>query len=203
MKLIPVILSGGAGTRLWPASREAEPKPFIAMPDGQSLLLKALARAFALSGVAEVPEVILVTNRDYLFRTVDERLRLPAGDYAPLRFVLEPIGRNTAPAIALATEAVLAAHGRDAVLLVLPADHLIRDLAAFGEAVRAAVSLATEDRLVTFGIAPLAPEPGFGYIECGERLGEASYAVDRFVEKPPVETAEKFLAAGKIGRAHV
>ena len=196
MKLIPVILSGGAGTRLWPASREAEPKPFIAMPDGQSLLQKVLARAFALGGVAEVPEVLVVTNRDHLFRTVDERIHLPAGDDAPLRFVLEPAGRNTAPAIALAAHAAAATHGPDAILLVLPADHLINDVAAFQVAVLEAAAHAADDRLLTFGIAPTRPEPGFGYIECGERISDAGYAVTRFVEKPPVATAQSFLDAG-------
>ena len=132
VKLVPVILSGGAGTRLWPASREAEPKPFIAMPDGQSLLLKTLRRAFGLGTDATIAEVLLVTNRDYLFRTVDERAKMPAGDHPPLRFILEPAGRNTGPAIALAAQAAAAAHGRDAVLIVLPADHLINDVDAFG-----------------------------------------------------------------------
>ena len=196
MKLIPVILSGGAGTRLWPASREAEPKPFIAMPDGHSLLQKVLARALALSDQATVPEVIVVTNRDYLFRTVDELIHLPTGDYAPLRFVLEPVGRNTAPAIALAAHAAAAAHGADVVLLVLPADHLINDIAAFQVAVRAAASLAAGGRLVTFGITPTRPDPGFGYIECGDSLPGGGHAVSRFVEKPPLAIAQSFLDAG-------
>jgi len=196
LKLIPVILSGGVGTRLWPASREAEPKPFITLPDGQSLLQKALARAFALAEHALVPEVIVVTNRDYLFRTVDERIHLPAGDYAPLRFVLEPVGRNTAPAIALAAHAAAAAHGPEAILLVLPADHLINAVAAFQDAALAAAELASDNRLVTFGIAPTRPEPGFGYIECGDRLSGPGHAVSRFVEKPSVATAQAFLDAG-------
>jgi mannose-1-phosphate guanylyltransferase / mannose-6-phosphate isomerase len=196
LKLIPVILSGGAGTRLWPASREAEPKPFIAMPDGQSLLQKVLARAFALANAADVPEVIVVTNRDYLFRTVDERIHLPAGDYAPLRFVLEPVGRNTAPAIALAAHAVAAAHGPEAVLLVLPADHLINDTAAFTKAALVAAALASDNRLVTFGITPTRPDPGFGYIECGDALPGSGHAVSRFVEKPSVAMAQSFLDAG-------
>ena len=196
MKIIPVILSGGAGTRLWPASREAEPKPFIAMPDGQSLLQKVLGRALGLAVDGEVPEVIVVTNRDYLFRTVDELGHLPAGDYPPLRFVLEPVGRNTAPAIALAALAIAAAHGPDAVLLVLPADHLINDVAAFQRAALEAAALAAEKRLVTFGIVPSRPDPGFGYIECGEHLSGTGHAVNRFVEKPPVATAQSFLDAG-------
>lgn len=196
MILVPVILSGGAGTRLWPASREAEPKPFITMPDGRSLLQKVMARALALGTDASVPEVIIVTNRDYLFRTVDERIHLPVGEYAPLRFVLEPVGRNTAPAIALAAHTVAAAHGPDAVMLVLPADHLINDVAAFQVAALAAAALAADNRLVTFGITPTRPDPGFGYIECGEQLSGTAYAVSRFVEKPSVSTAQSFLDAG-------
>ena len=196
LKLIPVILSGGAGTRLWPASREAEPKPFIALPDGQSLLQKVLARALSLAKETSVPEVIVVTNRDYLFRTVDERIHLPPGDYAPLRFVLEPVGRNTAPAIALAAHAVAAAHGPDAVLLVLPADHLIHDVAAFRQAVMAAAALASGNRLVTFGITPTRPDPGFGYIECGEPVSDSGHAVTRFVEKPSAAVAQTYLDAG-------
>ena len=139
LKLIPVILSGGAGTRLWPASREAEPKPFIAIPpDNESLLQKVMKRAFSLSAIAEVPEVMIVTNRDHLFRTVDQRMHMQprAGDaeYGPVRFVLEPSGRNTAPAIAIAAHAVAAIHGRDVVMLVLPADHLITKLDAYRDA---------------------------------------------------------------------
>jgi len=196
LKLFPVILSGGAGTRLWPASREAEPKPFIAMSDGQSLLCKTLQRAYALGQDSNLSEVLLVTNRDYLFRSVDERAKLPAGDYAPLRVVLEPVGRNTAPAIALAAHAAIATHGRDAILLVLPADHLIRDIDAFRSAASLAIELAAEGRIVTFGIEPTRPEPGFGYIECGERIGDGSHSVTRFVEKPAIEVARQMIASG-------
>ena len=191
-----MILSGGVGTRLWPASREAEPKPFIAMPDGQSLLQKSLLRAFALTSQFDVPEVLMVTNRDYLFRTVDERTRLPKADFPPLRFVLEPFGRNTAPAIALAAHAVATVHGDDAILLVLPADHLINDVAAFCDAALAAANLADTGRLVTFGIEPTRPEPGFGYIACGARLADSCHAVSSFVEKPSIEKACALLAAG-------
>src|SRR5258705_1513978 len=191
-----MILSGGVGTRLWPASREAEPKPFITLPDGQSLLQKSLLRAFALASDLDVPEVLLVTNRDYLFRTVDERIRLPGAHYAPLRFVLEPFARNTAPAIALASHAAAASHGGDAILMVLPADHLINDVDSFRAAAIAAANLAASGPLVTFGIAPTRPEPGFGYIACGARLADSCYAVSSFVEKPTVDKARALLAAG-------
>ena len=196
MKLIPVILSGGAGTRLWPASREAEPKPFIPMPDGESLLQKVMQRAFSLAGDVVVPELVIVTNRDYLFRTVDERIHMARGDYAPIRFVLEPTGRNTAPAIALAARAVAAHHGRDALMLVLPADHLITKLAEFRDATMKALSLATENRLVTFGIPPSRPDPGFGYMELGDSIAADAYDVRRFVEKPSVALAQQYLDAG-------
>ena len=188
---VPVILSGGAGTRLWPVSREALPKPFIKLPDGESLLQKTLKRATALSGVSEV---ITVTNRDHYFLTRDEyglAEELPA-----LGYLLEPIGRNTAPAIAAATLHVAERFGADALLLVLQADHLISDQEAFGAAVAQARQLATEGWLVTFGIRPTAPETGFGYIEAGTAIGNAGYKVARFVEKPDLDKAEAYLAAG-------
>lgn len=197
MKIVPVILSGGAGTRLWPLSREAEPKPFLAMPDGQSLLAKALVRAGSLAATMDVPEVLIVTNRDHLFRTADERNRLPAAACPPLRFLLEPSGRNTAPAIALAALAVADAHGPGTAMLVLAADHLINDAEAFRTAANAAAGLAAEGKLVTFGIAPTRPETGYGYIECGAPLGPLAHAVTRFVEKPPLATAQAYVDGGR------
>ena len=190
--LVPVILSGGAGSRLWPISREALPKPFIRLPDGETLLLKTMRRAAA---VAEEAGVLTVTNREYFFLTRDQYDGL--GKKAPaLEFLLEPVGRNTAPAICAAALHALRAHGADAVLLVLPADHLIRDEAGFREAVAEAKRLAGEGWLVTFGIAPTRPETGFGYIEAGEALSGSAFAVKRFVEKPALEAAKGFLAEG-------
>ena len=201
MKLIPVILSGGAGTRLWPASREAEPKPFIAIPpDNESLLQKVMKRAFSLSAIAEVPELMIVTNRDYLFRTVDERMhmqpRAGEGEYGLIRFVLEPSGRNTAPAIAIAAHAVAAIHGRDAVMLVLPADHLITRLDAFRDATAKALVQAGRGQLVTYGIPPTRPDPGFGYIKLSDSIAESVNVVDRFVEKPSIDVAREYMEAG-------
>lgn len=190
--LIPVILSGGAGTRLWPVSREAHPKPFIQLPDGQSLLQKTFLRAAGLDGVGEI---LTVTNRDYYFKTKDEYLACEA-QITPT-FLLEPCGRNTAPAVALAALRVATVHGPAATLLVLPADHLIADLPAFAAAVASASALASEGFLVTFGIQPTAPETGFGYIEAGEKLG-AGKAVLRFVEKPDAAIAAGYLAAGNF-----
>jgi mannose-1-phosphate guanylyltransferase/mannose-6-phosphate isomerase len=190
---VPVILSGGAGTRLWPVSREALPKPFIKLPDGESLLQKTLKRAVALPDVAEV---LTVTNRDHFFLTRDECDTvegLPSLDY-----LLEPFGRNTAPAIAAAALHVAGRHGADALLLVLPADHLISDQVAFGAAVAQAKQFATDGWLVTFGIRPTAPETGFGYIEAGEVIGSAGHKVARFVEKPDLDKAKSYLAAGNL-----
>ncbi|MCB1610763.1 MAG: mannose-1-phosphate guanylyltransferase, partial [Xanthomonadales bacterium] len=182
--LIPVILSGGAGTRLWPVSRKTYPKPFMQMGDGQSLLHKTLARA---QSVADGPEVITVTSRDHYFITRDEyRGRI---DDADARFLLEPLGRNTAPALAMAALDIARRHGPEAQMLVLPADHLIRDLDSYGAAVRSARALAAEGYLVTFGIQPDRPETGFGYIRAGNALGHG-HSIEAFVEKPDLATAE-------------
>lgn len=189
--LIPVILSGGAGTRLWPVSRRAFPKPFMCMANGDTLLGCTLNRALAL---AEVEEVITVTGSDYRFLTADEYAR-SAGRAFRSRLLLEPAGRNTAPAIVLAALDVQARHGEDAELLVLPADHLICDVEAFVRDVAAARALAGQGYLVTFGIVPSAPETGFGYIRAGAALSEG-FAIDAFVEKPDLATAERYLAAG-------
>ena len=193
--LVPVILSGGAGTRLWPLSREMAPKAFMPLPDGETLLAKTAARATALP---DVGELVTVTNRDLYFHTRDlyTGLRLTCAQ----SFLLEPFGRNTAPAVALAALHVQARHGDRAVLLVLPADHLIRDQAGFAKAIAAAMPLAMEGLLATFGIRPLHPETGFGYLECGDALGAPgsdppAYRVRRFVEKPPLEQARIFAAS--------
>jgi len=192
--LIPVILSGGAGTRLWPVSREGHPKPFMKLADGQSLLLKTYLRA---ANVAQGGEILTVTNRDYFFMSKDELAKAKLGDNQPGVFLLEPVGRNTAPAVAMAALHVSEKYGRDARLLVLAADHLIQDQQAFAKAVADAASLAAEDYLVTFGIVPDAPETGFGYIEAGGEAG-AGKVVKRFVEKPSQEKAREYLAAGNF-----
>lgn len=185
--LLPVILSGGAGTRLWPLSRELHPKPFIKLADGQSLLQKAFCRAALLPHVAEV---LTVTNREMLFKVRDE--------YAPVNttglstpFILEPFGRNTAPALAMAALWAEQHRGGDAILLLLPADHLITDTQAFVSAVGQAQALAREGLLVTFGVQPTQPVTGYGYIEAeGTR-------VLRFIEKPPLDKAREFVASGR------
>lgn len=195
--LIPVILSGGAGSRLWPVSREGCPKPFMKLADGRSLLEKTYHRAWGVQQALEddmsVAEMLTVTNRDYYFMSRDEM------DAAGVNgdFILEPFGRNTAPAVALAAHAVLQGYGAEATMLVLPADHLILDQAGFATAVAAASALAAEDYLVTFGVRPTTPETGFGYIECGGALARG-FEVARFVEKPDLPTAQAYVASGRF-----
>ncbi|HWS26195.1 MAG TPA: mannose-1-phosphate guanylyltransferase/mannose-6-phosphate isomerase [Xanthomonadales bacterium] len=188
--LIPVILSGGAGTRLWPVSRRAYPKPFMQMGDGESLLRKTLKRAQA---VAVGDEVLTVTSRDHFFITRDEYRGLIAD--ADARFLLEPVGRNTAPALAMAALDIEHRHGPDAQMLVLPADHLIRDLDLYAQAVQAASALAADGYLVTFGIVPSRPETGFGYIRAGKPLAHG-WEVQAFVEKPDALTAQSYVDSG-------
>ncbi|MEW5902948.1 MAG: mannose-1-phosphate guanylyltransferase/mannose-6-phosphate isomerase [Pseudomonadota bacterium] len=190
-KLIPTILCGGAGSRLWPVSREQHPKPFIRLGDGQSLLQKAWLRGVRLP---DVGEVCTVSNRELLFKTADDYQEVAALVDKVIfnRYILEPFGRNTAPAIAAATLQVAAAHGEDACLLVLAADHLIADQGAFASAVETAVGLARQGKLVTFGIRPDRPETGYGYIEADGN------AVKRFVEKPDLETAKDYVSSGRF-----
>ncbi|WP_410211978.1 mannose-1-phosphate guanylyltransferase/mannose-6-phosphate isomerase [Aquirhabdus sp.] len=190
MILVPVIMSGGAGTRLWPVSREGYPKPFMKLADGQSLLMKTYQRA---ASVMSTDYLVTVTNRDYFFESKDNLAQVNAKVQST--FLLEPFGRNTAPAIALAALDILEKQGPEAILLVMSADHLIKDGQRFEDAVAAAATLASQGYLVTFGITPTAPETGFGYIECGEALG-VGYSVARFVEKPAFEKAQQLLASG-------
>jgi mannose-1-phosphate guanylyltransferase len=191
--LIPVILSGGAGTRLWPVSREGYPKPFMKLADGESLLLKTYRRAATVAG--KDAEILTVTNRDYYFMSKDELALAKVNPGSA--FLLEPEGRNTAPAVALAAHCIAAKYGRDALMLVLSADHLVQDQGRFEDAVEAAVSLAQQGHLATFGIVPTAPETGFGYLEAGEVLGSGK-RVRRFVEKPSLEKAREYLQAGNF-----
>lgn len=185
--LLPVVLSGGAGSRLWPVSRELHPKPFIRLPDGQSLLQKAFLRGAALP---DVKEVMTVTNRELFFKTEDEYREVNTNKLAT-SFILEPFGRNTAAAIACSALQASQMHGDDTLMLVLAADHLIADQHAFSDAVEEAVELAKKGSLVTFGIRPGSPETGYGYIQAdGSR-------VVSFVEKPSLEKARDYLESGK------
>jgi mannose-1-phosphate guanylyltransferase len=186
--LIPIILCGGAGSRLWPVSRELHPKPFIRLSDGQSLLQKAFLRGMLLPDVAEI---LTVTNRELFFKTEDEFRTVNTAKLAT-SFILEPFGRNTAAAIASAALQINQKYGQNAIMLVLAADHLIADQIAFAQAVSQAAELALAGKLVTFGIQPDAPETGYGYIEADGNT------VLRFVEKPTLEKAQEYLASGQF-----
>jgi len=186
-KIIPIILSGGAGTRLWPISRRMHPKPFMEVA-GKPLLAHALERAALISDQA-----LIVTNQDHYYLT--ENLLKETPKAPKVSYLLEPKGRNTAPAIALAVRHVRKAHGDDAVCLVLAADHLISDDAAFEKAVAQAAEQAQEGNLVVFGIRPTGPETGYGYLEVAA-AGDGPQALKSFVEKPDRATAEQYLAEG-------
>jgi len=192
--LIPVILSGGAGTRLWPVSRRAHPKPFMELVDGETLAEKTLRRARAVAGDAPV---ITVTSRDYYFYTRD----LYAGisdKTGNEHFLLEPIGRNTAPAIGLAAMCVRDTIGISASMLVMPADHLVADLRNFEACVKEAHQLSNEGFLVTFGIHPTHAETGYGYIRRGDPLTTGGgFRIAEFVEKPNEATAFSYLESGE------
>ncbi|NUS61610.1 MAG: mannose-1-phosphate guanylyltransferase/mannose-6-phosphate isomerase, partial [Lysobacter sp.] len=185
--LQPVLLSGGSGTRLWPLSREAYPKQFLPLVGEDTMLQATWLRAAPLAGAPP----IVVANESHRF-LVAEQLRL-IGAPVP-RILLEPTGRNTAPAIAVAAMQALA-DGGDPLLLVLPSDHVVADVAAFHAAVDGARAAAEGGALVTFGIVPTVPETGFGYIEA-DADGAGVRPVKRFVEKPDLATAERWLASG-------
>lgn len=181
-----VLLSGGSGTRLWPLSREAYPKQFLPLAGEATMVQDTWSRAAALTTL----KPIVVANEEHRFLVAEQfrQIGAPVPD-----IVLEPVGRNTAPAIAAAALQARAA-GEDPVLLVLPSDHVVRDVAAFHAAVREALPAAEEGALVTFGIRASAPETGFGYIQAA--AGEGVRRVLRFVEKPDADTARAYLASG-------
>lgn len=186
--LIPAIMCGGSGSRLWPISREQHPKPFIKLSDNQSFLQKAFLRGAKL---ADIREVLTITNRDLYFKTLDSFKEVNSNE-VQTSFILEPYGRNTAAAVASAAVYVRDTYGDDAILLVLAADHLITDQVAFDDAVSCAVELAKTGQLVTFGIKPTIPETGYGYIEA------TGTSVLRFVEKPTLDKASEYVASGRF-----
>ncbi|MFN2342819.1 MAG: mannose-1-phosphate guanylyltransferase/mannose-6-phosphate isomerase [Desulfonatronovibrio sp.] len=186
--LIPVIMAGGSGTRLWPLSRKLYPKQYLAFGGEMSMLQETIKR---LNGLA-IDQPLLVCNEDQRFLAA-EQLRRMGIENAPI--LLEPEGRNTAPAIALAALYAVS-KGQDPVLLVLAADHVIKDVDAFHESVQKASQLAENDKLVTFGIVPKSPETGYGYIKKGPMIDEAGYKVQGFVEKPDSDTARTYLESG-------
>ena len=188
--IVPVILSGGSGARLWPLSREAYPKQFLPLVDERTMLQNTALR---VAGLADTGAPLVVCNEEHRFM-VAEQLR--AVGIQPATVMLEPVGRNTAPAVAVAALHAQAG-GSDPLLLVLPADHAIVDVEGFRAAVRRVAPQADAGRLITFGIVPTAPETGYGYIKAGAPLAESGvYVVERFVEKPDAATAQRYLDAG-------
>lgn len=185
--IFPVILSGGSGSRLWPVSREHYPKQFLNLhKDDRSLLQEAAQR---LNNVEGTGTPLIVCNEEHRFLVAEQMHQIGLKD---TQIILEPCGRNTAPALALAA---LAAQSEDAELLVMPADHVIKDEIAFAKAVAKGSELASQGKLVTFGITPNMAHTGYGYIKRGSAQG-AGYNVDTFVEKPDQERAESYLASG-------
>jgi|SRR5690606_31526499 len=194
MNIIPVILSGGAGTRLWPVSRKAYPKPFMQLSDGQSLAALTFDRALE---IASDETVITVTSRDYYFLCKDIYKTHKKAVMDKQYFLLEPSARNTAPAIALAALKTQALYGDEAIMVVMPSDHLIKDLAVFKDTVKTAAAQAAKGYLTTFGIYPTAPETGYGYIKAGKQLTEYGVSeIAEFVEKPDLATARNYLSSG-------
>ncbi|NBQ68966.1 MAG: mannose-1-phosphate guanylyltransferase/mannose-6-phosphate isomerase [Nitrosomonadaceae bacterium] len=190
--LTPIILSGGSGTRLWPLSREKYPKQLLPLINEDSLLQATVRRMDGLKGV-QLSAPMVVCNEEYRF-VIAEQLRVMDRKGSIL---LEPFGRNTAPALTLAALATLR-EGDDPILLVMPSDHVIMDVESFQAAVLAGMSQAMDGRIVTFGITPDAPETGYGYIQSGELIGQGktAYHIARFVEKPDLPTAQTYLDAG-------
>ncbi|EED36661.1 mannose-1-phosphate guanylyltransferase/mannose-6-phosphate isomerase [Luminiphilus syltensis NOR5-1B] len=188
LTVTPVLLCGGVGSRLWPMSREGRPKQFLPLGGDGSMLQQTCQRLDAVSAT----DPLIVCNDEHRF-LVAEQLREINAEAAAI--ILEPVGRNTAPAIALAALHAIK-ENPEALLLVLPADHFIADVDAFAAAVTKAAVVAAEGALVTFGVVPDRPETGYGYIRSGELLADDIYAVDQFVEKPTAEIAEQYLAAG-------
>ena len=186
--ILPVIMAGGSGTRLWPLSRQLYPKQFLNIVGKNTMLQDTVAR---LEGI-EARAPLVICNNEHRF-LVAEQLRQAGGTS---EIILEPEGRNTAPAIALAALRAIEG-GNDPLLLVLAADHVIQDVKAFTESVNKAIPFAQNDKLVTFGIVANSPETGYGYIHRGGSVGESSFVVSRFVEKPDLKTAKKYVDSGE------
>ncbi len=192
--ITPVILSGGSGSRLWPVSRKLRPKQFLPLiAEDRTLFQSTLER---LDGLADKQPAVIVCNEEHRFMVAEQLQEIGQANQGIL---LEPVGRNTAPAVAVAALSLLEKNGSDPVMLVLPADHVIPDVAAFQQAIQQASALAEDGFLVTFGITPISPETGYGYIEQGSAITGFTNAwqVAAFAEKPNLETATAYLCGGK------
>lgn len=190
--IIPVILSGGSGSRLWPLSRELYPKQLLPLVNEYTMLQNTAQRSCS---IAEIDSPIVVCNEEHRFMVAEQMRQIGV---APAAIVLEPVGRNTAPAVAIAALQAMVA-GQNPLLLILPADHVINDEDAFLKAVEIGKVSAEKGKLVTFGIVPTGPETGYGYIKAGratELSSVSAFVVDSFVEKPDRATAERYLACG-------
>jgi mannose-1-phosphate guanylyltransferase / mannose-6-phosphate isomerase len=187
--ITPVLLSGGAGSRLWPLSRTMYPKQLLVLAQERTMLQETALR---VSDAALYAPVLVVAGEDHRFLIADQLIDIAV---TPSAIILEPAGRNTAPAVAIAAHSALALYP-DAVLLVMPTDHVILDIPAFEAAIASALPIARSGGLVTFGIAPDSPATGYGYIERGESMDDGVFKVARFVEKPNKERAEQFLSSG-------
>lgn len=196
MNLIPIIVSGGSGSRLWPQSRSLYPKQFLPLVNEQTMLQNTLSR---LDGLSSLGAPMVIANEEHRFLVAEQFRQVGR---KPSAIILEPVGRNTAPAVALAAlkaQSLQSAADNDPLLLVLAADHVIQDVQAFHQAVLAAMPAAQNDKLVTFGIVPTQAETGYGYIKASEALSRNSEQlaqVERFVEKPDHETAQEYLDCG-------
>ena len=186
--ILPVIMAGGSGTRLWPLSRGNYPKQFLALEDANSTMLQQTITR--LNGIDHAP-VMLICNEEHRFIAA-EQVRKLGVEHSGI--FLEPVGRNTAPAIALAALKAVEKED-DALLLVLAADHVIKDTAAFQKSISQASELAKQGKLVTFGIVGDKPETGYGYIKRGEQY-QTGFVVDKFVEKPSLDVAKQYIESG-------
>ena len=190
MHLLPVLLAGGSGTRLWPLSREKYPKQFLRLTSQHSLLQQTAARAVGLKNA--LPPLV-ITGNEHRFIVAEQLNEI---DIAGAQILLEPEGRNTAPAAAVAAHYAVEKYGPQTLLFLMTADHVIPDAAAFAASTAVAVHAASMNRIVAFGITPTFPETGFGYIKSGQPIGGGASAIERFVEKPTLEVAKTFLKEG-------
>ena len=191
MKIIPVILSGGSGTRLWPLSRKQYPKQYLPFLGDKTMFQATILR---LKGIKNIVDPIIICNSNHRFIVAEQLQQIGIINSTIL---LEPAGRNTAPAIAAAAlQAVSDIDNKDATLLVLPADHIIQNIMAFHKAISIAEKQAKEGEMVTFGVVPSSPNTGYGYINFSAENNQDVYKVEHFVEKPDKKTAESYLKKG-------